>query len=276
MALVSGGSSGFPVGVIDQIRTALRPLKAALDERGNWEMLAHEHESKEVAKLSQAKLTSKGGRGGQKGGKGKKSGGPTSMLPMSKADLTWNPLDMNKVPRGIPRSVRDQVLWIEQKLPGATVTVSTSVVTESNTFVTVSNLPGATNLLALFDQYFIAAFSQVWYPEYGPGTTSAAFELHSAIDFDNTVTLGSLALIDAYSSSRVMPVRVGGVMMRSVRPCVAETAGSTANSTVERCWLDSAFTAIPHYGLRHIFSVAGVAFAIRSEVTIVAAFRSLI
>jgi hypothetical protein len=257
-------STGHAGLTLDRVRSALAPLKAALDERDGWELLAAAHERKEVEKMASKPAIT--GGGGRKGG--------ARSIGMGGSDLKIGPRNPTRVPVKIPRSIRDQVVWTVQKINGTSFSTSTSAITEQNTFVTLGTLLQVANWTALFDQYCIVAFSVSMEVNLPPGGTAAFGQVYTAIDFDNVAALGTISTIESYATCKVQNLRVASVIKRSCRPCVASSVGPSTLGGVEKLWIDCAYTAVPHYGLRSIFSITGAALTVVPVIEMVVAFRS--
>jgi hypothetical protein len=154
--------------------------------------------------------------------------------------------------------------------------LSTTLITESNYSYSLNSLNQYSIWSQLFDQYCIVQVDAAFEFNCPPGGTAAYVQVYTALDFDNVTNLGTIAAIENYSTCKVVNVKPGTVIRRSVRPCVAETAGSSASATVERRWIDAAFQSIPHYGIRFIAGIAGAALTVNPIMTFHLAWRSLI
>lgn len=208
--------------------------------------------------------------------KGKKNkGGVVSGI---SADLAVGP-SLNIPPKSIPGFLQivNQIVWWRPKFNLATVSTSTTVITELNVQFLLNVAPNFAAYNARWDQYCIVAAQVDMEVLYPPGSTQAAGQIYSAIDFDNVSVLGTIAAIEGYSTCKVRNVSSNGmVVSRACKPCVAEEAGVQTQSTVERRWVDSAFPGIPHYGLRFLASVTGVVVQLVPVVTYWVAFRGQI
>jgi len=233
--------------------------------------LAAEKESKKQ-QLNVPSTSSVSGRngGGRSGGRGR--GGKN--CPVNKSDLRTKAFRLTSVPSSVPRAGSSTYWVVEKQLLGQ---ISTSITTlvEQNYSFQVSQLNSSASYLAVFDQYHIAQVSLTFSSLQAPNSAGVLADFHTALDLDNQTNLGSIAAIDSYSSSQVDNLSYGKSVTRSVRPCIKTTSGSSAASVCERQWVDSAFNAIAHYGIRSIVNTTvGAAYAIRVEQTMWVCFRS--
>lgn len=230
--------------------------------------LAAEKQAKATSASANIKVA---GRGGFTHSSGKKSGKGGKGL---KGDLAIGPRDMSKVPQKIPHSISNQITWFKQKYGTTTLTTSTSTITESNIFVTFGALTQAASYTSVFDQYFIYSIESVLEWNCPPGGTSAFGQIFTAIDFDNTANISSSAAIMSYNTCKIQDIKPGSVTRRICRPCVAGSVGPSALAAVTRCWIDCAYTAVPHYGLRQIASATGAVLTAFNYIEVVFALMS--
>lgn len=182
----------------------------------------------------------------------------------------------------VPRSLRNQIHWIQTKINVVT-TISNSVPTENNFAFHLSDYPNTSGLAAFFDQYCIYSVSVSITPSFeGAGSTLYTFgTCATAIDYDNIANLASLDAVLAFNSCVVSEMSPGTSIQRYLKPCVAPalytTGASLAGYSVQRMWVDSANTGVPHYGFRTYFvnnSVSGLSVAI--DLNVVFGFRNSI
>lgn len=203
-------------------------------------------------------------------------GRSSKMSPMNRADLAITPLKSGNVPSSVPRSINSKLTWDVVKIRGVTST-TIGAITEQNFSFSLASHPQASNWASLFDQWTIPQASISWYSQEPPSSTGSIVELHTAIDFDNTASLGGITQIDDYSSAQVDNLVYNKVVTRSVRPCCKLSANSTGSVAPAREWVDSNNTSVNFYGLRSIYASASSAFSnVTTETTIWFAFRNAI
>lgn len=230
--------------MVDRVRPALATIKAALDERDNWELLAAEHERKSFP--ATPAVNSGGSRGkGSGGGKTARS---------NKSDLSARPSSNFKVPNRVPRNIRNRIVWFTAKIDLSDITGSTSIA-ETNYGFAFNQVQNYATWAALFDQYCIVQVSITWESCVPPGSTGTLGVLHTALDFDNTTNVGSLAIIDSYETSQTDVMVPGKMVTRSCRPCLKGDSNAVTSVTVLRSWLDMAQTGLNHFGIRSILGI---------------------
>jgi len=252
-----------------ELRRQLAVVKSALDSRDGWNRAAHEHESASFSTTGSGSSSSSHphlGAGRSRGGAG--------VIKSNKGDLALKPPG-NRVPR-IPKSLRNQIVWISGSMELSTITWSTSVVIENNYSFILQNLPNYTSCQNLFDQYCIAQASVSLYSGYPPGATGTPPKLYTAIDFDNSTNLGTVAAIEAYASCKIVDFTIGKVVTRSVSPCVKTNVSNVANAGVAQSWVDCAQSSINHFGIRTMFGISGSSYSCQPTLQLVVAFRNVI
>jgi len=212
--------------------------------------LAAEKQAKATSASANIKVAGRGGRATASKGGGKKG--------RSSGDLAVEPINPNIVPRSFPSTMNVKVPK-RFRYTTATITTSTSVVTESNYVFALNNFPNYTNYTNEYDQYVIWSVEASIEWSVPPGGTAATGQVHSAIDFDNTAALGTIQLLEDYATHKVQNLKPGSVTRRMCKPCVSTSTGSASLGGVARQWIDSAYPAVSHYGLRFIISATGQA-----------------
>jgi len=215
--------------------------------------------------LSSSTSSSRGGRGRS-----------SKMAPTNRSDLAIAPLKSSNVPRRVPRNLASKITWDIVKVRGVTST-TIGAITEQNFSFSLSSHPQASNWASLFDQWTIVQVSISWYSQEPPSSTGSIVELHTALDFDNTASLGGLTQIDDYSSAQVDNLVYNKVVTRSIKPCVKLSANATGNVVPSREWCDASTPGANFYGIRSIYAAASSAFSnVTTETTIWFAFRNSI
>lgn len=179
-----------------------------------------------------------------------------------------------------PPSLRNNITWVQGKVQ-ITQAISNSTPTEANQDFRLSYVTDLAGLASYFDQYCIYAITVSVAPSWeGAGSTLYNFgTCITAIDYDNVNNLSSFTAVEAYQSAVVLEMSPGNAIQRFLKPCVAPalytSAGSFSGYGVERLWVDSSVTTVPHYGLRVFFisnTVSGLSATI--DVNYVIGFRN--
>jgi hypothetical protein len=209
-------------------------------------------------------LMGKGGsRGGKRKGGGSKrvvSSGLGGMNPTNYADLKVKPPINTNVPKHIPKNVGRMVSWDVFKTQQQ-ISWTGSAVTETNFQFTLSMNPQASTWASLFDQYSIPQVSIEFDSLTPPGQTTSSPVLYTALDFDNSSAISTVAAIEEYDSCEVIVMAPEKRHLRSVRPSVKTgvlASGSlSAASTSGPVWVDCGNTSVAFFGIRSIVSSFG-------------------
>jgi hypothetical protein len=151
----------------------------------------------------------------------------------------------------IPRDINNQIVW-QRGSYQQVITTSTTAITEQNFAPTVQFCPQYANWLSLFDQYFLHSFVVTIANNSPEGGTAACPQVFTAIDFDSSANLGSLATISGYGTCNISTLAAGCSVTRYVQPCNAADLSNVAAIGATRTWVDSSTTAILFYGFRSI------------------------
>jgi hypothetical protein len=256
-----------------------RAEKLAFHEAIEAHERAHTSSSIQNPRHSRPKLPS-AGRGGGKGRRLKTgSSGSNSMTPRNMSDLAVRPPTNKNVPSKVPKQVSNLICWDIVKYDVSSST-SASVVVENNFNWSLQNHPQYTNWTALFDQYCIPQASITVRSYLPPGSTANASVIYTALDFDNSANLGSVAAIEDFATCGVMMFGESAVVTRSVRPTSKVlggiSGGSSAQSDLVRSWHDCANSTIAHYGIRVMTGLSNAAYPFVTTVTLWFAFRNQI
>lgn len=284
MALVPAGRHDLAaVQSIASAVAAARPflsrLRAHYAARDNWELLAAEDEKREFPGLG---LTNQGtssvsahmGKKNKKSGGGSRSNSGRGMAPSNRADLAVRP-PTYRIPTTIPRQVSNQVVWDVVKT-NTTITTSSSALVETNFYWSLNSHPQSSSWATLFDQWCIPQFSATFQCAYPEGASASPGLLYTALDFDSSNNLGSVAALEDYSTCSAAMLVSGQTVTRSVKPCVKGYLAGTAQAGLNRQWIDCALPAIPWYSIRSIVGVCGASYPISVVTTIWFAFRNQI
>jgi len=217
-------------------------------------------------------------KGGSRGGGGKsRSRAATGTAPSNGGDLAVRPPDMRSVPKRVPSNVQGMIVWDIVKFT-TTITTAVGGITETNFNVGLSSHPQSASWIALFDQWTIPQFSVSFESQMPPGLTAAPAVMYTALDFDNSTSLGSVTAIQDYSTCGSRPMTPQTSFVRSVRPCCksALAGSSIVNAGLERLWVDSAQSGIGFFGIRSIATATATPYNISAVVTVWYAFRNQI
>lgn len=224
-----------------------------------------------------------GGAHPKKGRQGRKvqSNGTNGMYPTNRADLAVRPPDLRDVPRSVPRHVASLVTWDTCKFD-TNIVVSTSSLVETNFSFQLAQNPQSGSWTNLFDQYTVVQATVSFRSEYPGGGTFSPPLLYTALDFDNTASISTIAAIEDYSTCEIKTVSPGATVSRTVKPCckagiAASNGGTVYSAGCERVWIDSgSANNVNFYGIRSIVSQCGSAFVIVATCTVWYAFRNQI
>lgn len=135
--------------------------------------------------------------------------------------------------------------------------ISTSVPVEYNYSFTIATVtPEYSVLTSLFDQYCIHSVIVHLNTLNFSTNSGTAGRVTTAIDYDNVATLGSEASVQEFSSAQTVEISPGLSIERAINPCVDPQLYQTAGTGygAARMWVDSASTAVQHYGFRSYWS----------------------
>lgn len=259
-------------------------MRDARAERLALESAIVEHERANTNPPSNPPWMPAAGRGGgRRGGRRNRSGrhlvssGMGGMNPLNRSDLSLKPPSVRNVPQSVPRQVAALISWDTVKFD-AVITATTGGVTEANFTFRFNQHPQQASWAALFDQFCIPMATVEFDSAVPNGSTAIPVRLYTAIDFDSSANLGSVAAIEDYTSCEVTPIVAGFRHKRSCRPCVKIPVGgvsglSTAGPTQQ--WIDCGDTDAIHYGIRSLVPASASA-VVNTTTTIWFAFRNQI
>lgn len=198
-------------------------------------------------------------RQGRRVARGPISSGLGGMNPTNRGDMSVKPPDNSNVPKSIPRNIQSVIAWDIVKV-NSLITGSSAIV-ETNFAASLATHPQANSWSALFDQWCIPQFTVEFDSQIPPGATNIPPVLYTALDFDNVTTLGSIQLLEDFSTAEARQLTTGVRTMRSVRPTVKVVQGiagpSTSTSGVSKAmWTDSGQQTTLYYGIRSILGIS--------------------
>jgi hypothetical protein len=195
-----------------------------------------------------------------------------------RSDFTYRP-PSNIFRARVPRNLINQIHFIRQ-INNGVIQTSTSVITEINsTFSASGNMLQYSSYLSCFDQYMLHSVTYTVANASGGGLTGqfACPEVFTAIDFDNTAALGSVAAISAYGSVNQATLAPGESVTRYVEPCESTSLFVTVSTTAAgttRMWIDSASNAVSLYGLRTIVNTTSSVVVLTQNFSLIWCFRN--
>jgi hypothetical protein len=210
--------------------------------------------------------------------------GPVQGL-FPRTDLTFRPRT-NVVPDKIPRNLRDAYHWFRRSTStfGAgtsSITGSTSADVETNYSFLLSDLVSYTEFTTLFDQYCIVAVELMFLPTVNVvdnGTSTDLGRLITAIDHDSSANITqagirqyiSVSISEGYvAQTRIVYPRIDNAVLNS-------SSALTSLGNI-RMWIDCAYPAVSHYGIRTVLTQASVSAAVyRVEAEYIVCFRETI
>lgn len=130
--------------------------------------------------------------------------------------------------------------------------------------------------LLLFDQYYLHSVVLSIANTVAPGGTATLPQVFTAIDFDSSAVLGSIAKISGYNTCNVATLGSGDSVTRYVEPCNATYVGPTVAAGVTRTWVDSAYNNVPFYATRSILNTTTAVVQLDYTYTLLWAFRNSI
>jgi hypothetical protein len=204
----------------------------------------------------------------------KATGSTTNMV---SSDLRLKRQNFNIV-QTPPRSLGDQTFWSRLSISDLSYNASGTGITENNLVFNASSFYGFSAASTFFDQYCIYAVTVT----YSATTSSGApYHIYTAIDYDSVANVG-VAGIQQFTSFNETILGGNGQdsLVRFLKPCIAPQVTNSSNlpiaGGVGRSWLDSAYSAVNHYGIRMIINQYGssVTGAINGTVSAVFGFRN--
>jgi hypothetical protein len=210
--------SSNPVTSLSSLMSALQPLKAALDERDGWELLAREDERRRVSELpSKASRTvtsvrSSGSRGGVSSG--------------------------NSARPKIPRSLGRQ-LFITRCIINVTIVTSTTATVFANNTLQLTLDSNYSNYIAVFDSFWILRGKWSYRSTQAPGSLGALPNCFLAREY-TAATPSTLSSIQGYESVREKCLAPGQRISMTANPRFAGSVSGQASGAVSAGWLNCA------------------------------------
>jgi len=234
MSLVPSGQQALTT--LDSIRNALRPLKAALDERDGWEVLAAQDEAGRVAAL-QSSLQQGSSKAVRvlKGSKTRRSSGNAKLS--SGSDVK---------PR-IPKNLGRQ-LFVTHCILNVNIVTSASIAVFANHTVTQGTDPNSSQYAGCFDCFWILKVRWTYRSQQAPGSLVQLPTVLIAKEYTGGVP-STLNAIQGYESVKEKCLCPGQSISLTAEPRFQSTAGTVAGGEASVGWLNAALSsAVPWSG----------------------------
>jgi hypothetical protein len=228
MSLVPSSHSAVPS--LFNLRAALAPLKAALDERDGWEILAAADEAKQMAVKPAAPRAAVKAVGQRSGGGGRGSRGD------------WPPMKSPRIPRSVTRQIYFRKETINSVIAVTTATNYTAFVP-----INLGLCPAATNLTAVFDLYRIVRVRYTVRNFYYPANGSAVPFVLLVPEF--TGAAPSPASCQDYPGLKQKVLMTGQNISMTQTPRFLDSVQGPTFTGSEVGWLNGTTTSTPHYAI---------------------------
>jgi len=157
-----------------------------------------------------------------------------------------------------PLNYQSNIVWIEETSETTFAFSASGAFTELPFGFYLNSVFKANTISSLYDQYCIYSVTQRASLELtGGGTaTGGSFgKIYSALDYDSNNSLATANLYTTFATVQVANLGTSESYERYVKPCVSQVTGgsntTTASGTsVNRSWINTAFVAVPHFGIR--------------------------
>jgi len=184
----------------------------------------------------------------------------------ARGDYLFDVADIGRRPSSMlltqkpPKKVQDVLTWIQTSYVTSLTLPATGSILETNQIFSLNGIPLASAFAAVFDQYCIYSAMVRFTLENSFSTNPAVVSwgrITTAIDFDSGAAVGSEGALMGFSSAISSELIPGKSYERYVKPCITVLTGQGSSTSVSgvspsRQWCDSAYTTIPHYGIRCI------------------------
>jgi hypothetical protein len=209
---------------------------------------------------------------GKKNTKGKKGGNSTdaslvaSHHAAARGDVLFDSSDLIAKPRSWvltqkpPKNFLTLPHWLQATWDTSLTVSAAGAVVENAQGFTLAQFPDAAAVAALFDQYCIYSVSSRATLELSAasGVANSGYGvIASALDFDSSGTVSSLANIEKYGSCQIAELVPGKSYERFVHPVLVDVTGGSNNTSptgtsMSRAWVNSNYQSVPHFGIRYM------------------------
>jgi len=175
-----------------------------------------------------------------------------------------------------PRNFRFRPFWCQTQLTYNQTIQPGPSTNENNITFSLSN-SNAPNLD--FDQYTIDRVMVTFSTRTAASASGTYGDLYTALDYDNSNLIGSVAAMQAYSTIKQHLQNPTKALTREVFPQVSSAIynnGVTFGYSPMRLWVDASNTTVPFYGLRSMVANASFVYTMEITLTFILAFRNTI
>jgi len=163
----------------------------------------------------------------------------------------------NGPPTSIPRNFSRQGYWLRSTVNATAIPTDTVVLTRIGYSFQLSDLPGVTQLTAVFDQYcIVAVVARITLSTPSFTTGEHPGRLCSVIDHDDHTALTTLGAAGAYPSCLETEGTVGHTRVIEPRFAAAAYSGTFTSYANTRGYIDSNSIGVQHYGLKLVADVS--------------------
>jgi len=160
-----------------------------------------------------------------------------------------------------PKNFLKKIQWLQQTIDSSFSQTASGGFVELGAAFALSFTPSSGLISSLYDQYCIYSIHIRCVPELGnsvpiSGTGLGTIgQLISAIDYDSVSPASTWAAYQAFGTSQETAAVVGKSYERYVKPTCVNVVGGSNSATatglsMTRAWLNTAFPAVPHFGVR--------------------------
>lgn len=173
----------------------------------------------------------------------------------------------------------NRVFRINDRYPVTTITTSTSNAVFTACQFQVSGMGNISALQALFDQYRIVGVEVLIVPQsnfVAAAATATAGMMHSVVDYDDATPLANEQNALDYQNCLSSSASDGHFRKFIPHAALAAYAGAfNAYNNVESPWIDAAYPAVQHYGLKVVNTTASVATELLIYATLFTEWRNV-
>jgi hypothetical protein len=232
--------------------------------------------------LTFAKHAQKGAKSKGKGkGKTAEATGarPPSVLRIAEFAKLWNQQGSIQPFLKNPYLQNNRPYYIAETVPPFTLLTTGAVATTSGYAFSVTNIPQATSLSSVFDQYRVIRI-EAWI-QYAPATTGIIMSnlisptFITAVDYDDSTSPATFAAL--YDNENALTSQLEEGHYHDFTPKVASAVYNgafTGFASVQAPWIDAASLTVEHYGIK-IACEAAVANPIRMTYRLHTEWRAL-
>jgi len=173
-----------------------------------------------------------------------------------------------------PRVKRNKVYTLQQSYVGPSVIGNAATETDGTLNVTLSALPDASSLAAIFDTYRFVAVKMTFQPSSIEANAAFTAPIYTVIDYDDSATTAVSALVQ-YDTLMVVPG--DQYFERTFKPRVANAVYSgafTSFGQLTEQWIDTASSGVQHYGIKWGIPLSGSAPSWQTTIHCIVQFKN--